>query len=243
MVCLSAVNAFTACTTTGKAAVALGGVTVHSAFKMTMRHRDHDRGSSHSHRSTFRTLLRNIKGVIKDKFSMLSVDMVYVHQQEIRPDHRLEPFGGFDVLLCGDMRLLSPVRASKWSLSGQRPEGASMLRRLRRGTTYPSIALPNQVTSFVDLYISNKEGDKLFHHSAENKERVVADEFKLLEQQVVPTRFRSFEQLILDGETVLALVNVRSLATHVFDVGADPLLKHVHVLCLANTGMQPDEPF
>ncbi|KAK8771475.1 hypothetical protein V5799_025280 [Amblyomma americanum] len=69
---ISGVTAYVACATTGKAAVALNGATVHSALKMVDR-----------------------------------------RLRQIRADRMREPFGAFDVILCGDMRQLPPVRASE----------------------------------------------------------------------------------------------------------------------------------
>ncbi|KAK8777362.1 hypothetical protein V5799_029293 [Amblyomma americanum] len=113
---ISGVNAYIACATTGKAAVALNGITVHSAFKIVMTSGREDKGLSASDLNTFRTLFRGVRCIIIDEVSMLSSDLlrqVDRRLRKIRPDRMLEPFGGFDIILCGDMRQLPPVRASE----------------------------------------------------------------------------------------------------------------------------------
>ncbi|XP_075553763.1 uncharacterized protein LOC142586404 [Dermacentor variabilis] len=113
---ISRVNAYVACATTGKAAVALNGVTVHSAFKMVMSNTREDKGLSAADLNTFRTLFKGVRCVIIDEVSMLSSDLlrqVDRRLRQIRADRMREPFGAFDVILCGDMRQLPPVRASE----------------------------------------------------------------------------------------------------------------------------------
>ncbi|XP_065305470.1 uncharacterized protein [Dermacentor albipictus] len=113
---ISGVNAYIACATTGKAAVALNGVTVHSAFKIVMSAGREDRSLSAADLNTFRTLFKGVRCIIIDEVSMLSSDLlrqVDRRLRQIRADRMREPFGGFDVILCGDMRQLPPVRASE----------------------------------------------------------------------------------------------------------------------------------
>ncbi|KAK8759419.1 hypothetical protein V5799_002948, partial [Amblyomma americanum] len=113
---VSGVNAYIACATTGKAAVALNGVTVHSAFKIVMTSGRDEKGLSASDLNTFRILFRGVRCIIIDEVSMLSSDLlrqVDRRLREIRPDRMTDPFGGFDVILCGDMRQLPPVRTSE----------------------------------------------------------------------------------------------------------------------------------
>ncbi|XP_037523559.1 uncharacterized protein LOC119400570 [Rhipicephalus sanguineus] len=105
-------NAYVSCATTGKAAVAIGGLTVHAAFKLSMRT---DGGLRDGDLNSFRSAFTNIKCVIVDECSMTSSDTL------ARVDDRLrqitanynEPFGGLDFILCGDLRQLPPVRASE----------------------------------------------------------------------------------------------------------------------------------
>ncbi|XP_077490779.1 ATP-dependent DNA helicase PIF1-like [Amblyomma americanum] len=112
---ISGVNAYIACATTGKAAVALNGITVHSAFKICTTS-GQDRGLSAADLNTFRFLFKGVRCVIIDEVSMLSSDLLrHVDRRlrQIRCDRMDEPFGGFDIILCGDLRQLPPVRAAE----------------------------------------------------------------------------------------------------------------------------------
>ncbi|XP_075749325.1 uncharacterized protein LOC142814451 [Rhipicephalus microplus] len=112
----SAVNAYVACATTGKAAVALNGVTVHSAFEIVMTNRREERGLTPSDLNTFRMLFRDVKCIIVDEVSMLSLDLlrqVDLRLRKIKASKMTEPFRGFDVISCADLRQLPPVRASE----------------------------------------------------------------------------------------------------------------------------------
>ncbi|KAK8759627.1 hypothetical protein V5799_002740 [Amblyomma americanum] len=103
---ISGVNAYVACATTGKAAVALNGVTVHSAFKMVMSNTREDKGLSAADLNTFRTLFKGVRCVIIDEGSMLSSDLlrqVDRRLRQIRADRMREPFGAFDVILVNGM--------------------------------------------------------------------------------------------------------------------------------------------
>nr|XP_037276845.1 ATP-dependent DNA helicase PIF1-like [Rhipicephalus microplus] len=110
----SVVNAYVACATTSKVAIALNGVTVHSAFKIVMTNRREEWGLTSSDLNTFRMLFRDMKCIIVDEVSMLSSDLLrHMDLREIRASKMTEPFGGFDVIFCGDLRQLPLVRASE----------------------------------------------------------------------------------------------------------------------------------
>ncbi|KAH6925522.1 hypothetical protein HPB50_006525 [Hyalomma asiaticum] len=81
-------NAYVVCASTGKAAVAVGGTTVHAAFKLTLKSK-HDGGLNPGELNTFRVAFRSIT-------------------QELD-----QPFGELDLILCGDLRQLPPVRANE----------------------------------------------------------------------------------------------------------------------------------
>ncbi|GFS68629.1 ATP-dependent DNA helicase [Trichonephila clavipes] len=68
-------NAFVACASTGKAAVNLGGVTVHSAFKITQSRRigTMAREVLQNYRSTF----IGVKCIIIDEVSMIGCDALH----------------------------------------------------------------------------------------------------------------------------------------------------------------------
>ncbi|KAH7965086.1 hypothetical protein HPB49_003300 [Dermacentor silvarum] len=96
-------NAYVGRATTGKAAVAIGGLTVHAAFKLSMRA---DGGLRDGDLNSFRTAFTNVKCVIVGECSMMSSDTL------ARVDDRLrqvtgnynDPFGGLDFIMCGDLR-------------------------------------------------------------------------------------------------------------------------------------------
>nr|XP_037279947.1 ATP-dependent DNA helicase PIF1-like [Rhipicephalus microplus] len=121
----SVYNAYVICTSTGKAAVAVGGTTVHSAFKLVRAARGNrqdarlgvmgDDGLRPSDLNTFRRAFRRVKCVIIDEVSMMSADRLKLVDCRLRQiTQRLtEPFDGLNVILCGDLRQLPPVRASE----------------------------------------------------------------------------------------------------------------------------------
>lgn len=107
-------NAYVICASTGKAAVAVGGTTVHAAFKLS-RTKLKDGGLGASELNTFRVAFRNVKCVIIDEVSMMSSDQLSAVDWRLRQitENVDQPFGGLDVILCGDLRQLPPVRASE----------------------------------------------------------------------------------------------------------------------------------
>ncbi|XP_042150314.1 uncharacterized protein LOC120844489 [Ixodes scapularis] len=106
------VNAYVTCATTGKAAVALGGITVHAAFRLTI---NRDGGLRDNELNTFRYAFRNVRCVIIDEVSMMSADILQRVDSRLRiiTCKYLEPFGGLDIILCGDLCQLPPVRAAE----------------------------------------------------------------------------------------------------------------------------------
>ncbi|XP_062538323.1 uncharacterized protein LOC134206608 [Armigeres subalbatus] len=105
-------NAYVACASTGKAAVAIGGTTVHSAFHITMDRR-HQGKLGFELLQLYRHSFVNIKLIIIDEVSMIGANIlntVHARLQSITGDYDL-PFGGKAVILCGDFRQLPPVNA------------------------------------------------------------------------------------------------------------------------------------
>ncbi|GFT54495.1 ATP-dependent DNA helicase PIF1 [Trichonephila clavipes] len=105
-------NAFVACASTGKAAVILGGVTVHYAFKITQSRRigTMAREVLQNYRSTF----IGVKCIIIDEVSMIGCDVLHkinLRLQEITGAHD-QPFGNLNIIFCGDLHQLPPVNAS-----------------------------------------------------------------------------------------------------------------------------------
>ncbi|GFU73573.1 ATP-dependent DNA helicase [Trichonephila clavipes] len=105
-------NAFVACASTGKAAVNLGGMTVHSAFKISQSRRigTMARKVLQNYRSTF----IGVKCIIIDEVSMIGCDVqhkINLRLQEITGVHD-QPFGNLNIIFCGDLHQLPPVNAS-----------------------------------------------------------------------------------------------------------------------------------
>ncbi|KAH7955402.1 hypothetical protein HPB52_000824 [Rhipicephalus sanguineus] len=70
-----------------------------------------DGGLRPSDLNTFRCAFRRVKCVIIDEVRMMSADQLKLVDCRLRQiTQRLtEPFGGLDVILCGDLRQLPPV--------------------------------------------------------------------------------------------------------------------------------------
>ncbi|XP_062557042.1 uncharacterized protein LOC134221891 [Armigeres subalbatus] len=105
-------NAYVACASTGKAAVAIGGTTVHSAFRICMSRRQSSKLSFEA-LQLYRNAFANVKLIIIDETSMLGADVlntVHVRLQEITGNYD-DPFGGMPIVFCGDLRQLPPVNA------------------------------------------------------------------------------------------------------------------------------------
>lgn len=105
-------NAYVACASTGKAAVALNGTTVHSAFRITMSRRNNASLSFES-LQLYRNAFANIKAIIVDEVSMVGADVlntIHTRLQSITGNFD-DPFGGMNIIFCGDLRQLPPVNA------------------------------------------------------------------------------------------------------------------------------------
>lgn len=102
-------NSYVVCASTGKAAVTVGGTTVHAAFKLTCNKRGVALSDGELH--TFRVAFRNVKCVVVEEVSMLSSDNLSTIDLRLKQiTQRLDkPFGGLDVIMCGDLRQLPPV--------------------------------------------------------------------------------------------------------------------------------------
>ena len=97
------------CAPTGRAAVNINGVTLHSAFGFTF-------GNEHlslpdKTRDTKRNVYKNLKFLIIDEISMVKADQLYqldlrLREITMRSD---EIFGGVSLLLFGDIMQLRPV--------------------------------------------------------------------------------------------------------------------------------------
>lgn len=105
-------NAYVACASTGKAAVAIGGTTVHSAFRITMSRRKSSKLNFEA-LQLYRNAFANIRAIIIDEVSMIGADVLNTinsRLQEITGNYD-DPFGGMQIIFCGDLRQLPPVNA------------------------------------------------------------------------------------------------------------------------------------
>lgn len=86
---------------------------MHSAFKLTRNKKGVALSDGELH--TFRVAFRNVKCVVVDEVSMLSSDNLSAIDLRLKQiTQRLdEPFGGLDVVMCGDLQQLPPVRANE----------------------------------------------------------------------------------------------------------------------------------
>ncbi|GFS89555.1 ATP-dependent DNA helicase [Trichonephila clavipes] len=104
-------NAYIACASTGKAAVAIDGTTVHTAFKITLS-RLLPLSIEVAHQ--YRALFKFIKVIIIDEVSMISAELlghIDSRLKQITGNYNTN-FGGLDMILIGDLRQLPPVRAT-----------------------------------------------------------------------------------------------------------------------------------
>lgn len=104
-------NAYIACASTGKAAVAIDGTTVHTALKISL-------GKllplSSESVQLYRSLFRYVKVLIVDEISMISAELLQKIDQRLKQvtGNYNTDFGGIDVIFIGDLRQLPPVRAT-----------------------------------------------------------------------------------------------------------------------------------
>lgn len=101
-------NAFVTCTSTGKAAVAIGGTTVHTAFRLTQKGITN---ITDSEKNMLCTVFQNICSLIINEFSMMSSKLAAQLDVCLREiTYKLnKPFGGLDVIMCGDLVKASEV--------------------------------------------------------------------------------------------------------------------------------------
>ena len=100
-------NAFIATGVTGKAAVSLGGTTVHSAFRMNLSRRI---PPLYDTILLYRTALQGVEAVIIDEISMCGSNIFEAVNERLQSMiGSTELFGGLDLIACGDLKQLPPV--------------------------------------------------------------------------------------------------------------------------------------
>lgn len=187
-------NSYVACASTGKAAVAIGGTTVHSAFRITMSRRTNTKLSFEA-LQLYRNAFANVKAVIIDEVSMIGADTlntIHVRLQDITGNYE-DPFGGINIIFCGDLRQLPPVNARPvYKPCMNSMHGAVLWQALQ---FYPLVKVMRQTdTDFSTILTKIGNGDAL-----------TADETKLIEgrfrtpdwcKQNAPSAIRLFHRNI-----------------------------------------------
>ncbi|XP_062558014.1 uncharacterized protein LOC134222886 [Armigeres subalbatus] len=170
-------NAYVACASTGKAAVAIGGTTVHSAFRLTMSRRQNSKLSFET-LQLYRNAFAHVQAIIVDEVSMIGanvLDTVHARLQDIKAEYD-DPFGGMNMILVGDFRQLPPVNARfVWKPPANSMHGAVLWQSLRY---FPLVRVMRQSDEQFSAVLT-KIG---------NGERLTDEETKLIE-----SRFRTVQ--------------------------------------------------
>lgn len=171
-------NAYVACASTGKAASAINGTTLHHAYHLTM--------SRQTTRMTFETLqlyrneMQHVMAHIIDEISMVGahhLESVHVRLQDVYMNWE-KAFGAIWLYLCGDLRQLFPVMA--------RPVFKPPANSISGAVLWQSL-------KFHELTQVMRQADKAFSDMLTkigNGEKLTPDETKLLE-----SRFFTEDQL------------------------------------------------
>ncbi|XP_065091680.1 uncharacterized protein LOC135712664 isoform X2 [Ochlerotatus camptorhynchus] len=239
-------NAYVACASTGKAAVAIGGTTVHSAFRITMSRRQSSKLSFEA-LQLYRNAFANVKAIIIDETSMLGANVlntVHVRLQEITGNYD-DPFGGMRIVFCGDLRQLPPVNARPvFKPSANSMHGAVLWQSL---DFYPLVQVMRQ-TNVQFSTILTKIG---------NGEQLSPEEISLIEsrfrtpewcQQHVPRAIRLFHRNVdVECYNSVALIDRETIECTADDVYSgykdNPQLASartkVHKMSVVETGCLP----
>lgn len=104
-------NAYIACASTGKAAVAIDGTTIHTALKISL---SRILPLSNELVQQYRALFRFVKVIIIDEVSMVSAELLSHIDERLKQitGNYDQHFGGIDLILIGDLRQLPPVKAT-----------------------------------------------------------------------------------------------------------------------------------
>lgn len=209
-------NAFVACASTGKAAVNIQGVTVHSAFKITQSRRTGT--MSREILQNYRNMFVGVKCVIIDEVSMIGSDVLHkinLRLQEITGAHD-QPFGGMNVFFCGDFRQLPPVNATPVYRAPRNMIGGAALWQSLNYYTLQQVMRQSDATFSAIL---TKVG---------NGERLDVDEIKLIEsrfrnQQWCDTNLIGVVRLYHQNHSVDSY-NSSAIVTETYSVADDTLI-------------------
>ena len=105
-------NVYIAAASTGKAAVAIDGTTVHSAFNIKIH--DIREGMKPEKLHEYRLNMKNVRVIFIEEISMIGSRMFHLINQRLTQITSIYdlPFGGYDIFFCGDLRQLPPVHGS-----------------------------------------------------------------------------------------------------------------------------------
>lgn len=104
-------DAYIVCGSTGKAAVAIGGTTVHSLFNINPFSKKQTGNIKPSSMAKYVEIFEGVKCIIVDEVSMLSARILRIVNDRLQQIGNSDPFGGYDIFLCGDIRQLGAVNA------------------------------------------------------------------------------------------------------------------------------------
>lgn len=194
-------NAYIACASTGKAAVNLDGVTVHSALGI-------NQGTfmplSFDKLQLFQSIFDKTLVLIVDEVSMVSstlLNQINNRLQHIRgSDH---PFGGLDVIFVGDLRQLPPVRSQPIFRPVNNLSGAMVWRSLK--PYFLTKVIRQQEGGFSSLLTKLGDGKKL----SENELKMIEDRFFMKEDadRLCPHGIRLFFTNVAVTEYNNAILN------------------------------------
>lgn len=165
-------NAYIACASTGKAAVAIDGTTVHTALKISM--------SKLLPLSTevayqYRALFKFVKVIIIDEVSMIGARMLEQIDQRLKQitGNYKTNFGGLDIILIGDLRQLPPVM------------GTPIYKQINTRMTGPT---PWHALKFFELTEIMRQSNVMFSKSLTkigDGQKLADEELKLIESRFV----------------------------------------------------------
>lgn len=124
-------NSYITCASTGKAAVAINGTTVHTALKISLSKLI---PLSIETAQQYRCLFKYVKVLIIDEISMIGAEILNQIDARLKQitGNFDENFGGLDIIFIGDLRQLPPVRATPiYKQSKQRMVGPLLWRGLK----------------------------------------------------------------------------------------------------------------
>ncbi|HBI40239.1 MAG TPA: hypothetical protein DDY16_04750, partial [Tenacibaculum sp.] len=164
---------------TGTAAANIDGMTLHSAFNFPFS--NEFISLADKMRDQKREILKNLKIIIIDEFSMVRADMFYQLDLRLREllQNPNEPFGGCCVLLFGDLLQLKPVMG-KYIF--ELPRSQDYHASFHIGSLW-------QTFSVVELLTNHRQGEDFDYAEVLNRIRTGSQtekDYELLQQRVLP---------------------------------------------------------